>query len=129
MAEEQVAEAPAVSKQLEKPQEVADVEQTAEPVETEVTAAQTSSESETVIEETASADATDVKVIKTGKSVIIRRGDNLWRISRRMLGQGRKYTVIFEANANVIEDPNIIFPGQVFDVPDRADAEDDGQQG
>lgn len=55
--------------------------------------------------------------IKTGASVIIRRGDNLWRVSRRMLGKGINYTVIYEANKAQISDPSLIFPGQVFDVP------------
>ncbi|MCB1385003.1 MAG: LysM peptidoglycan-binding domain-containing protein [Nitratireductor sp.] len=63
-----------------------------------------------------------VPVIRTGRSVIIRRGDNLWRISRRMLGEGRKYTVIFDANADQIRNPHLIYPGQVFDVPDEAQA-------
>ncbi len=55
--------------------------------------------------------------IKTGASVIIRRGDNLWRVSRRMLGKGIRYTVIYEANKGQISDPGLIFPGQVFNVP------------
>ncbi len=64
--------------------------------------------------------ATEAKpVIVTGRSVIIRRGDNLWRISRRMLGEGRKYTIIFSANDSQIKDPNRIYPGQVFDVPEE----------
>ncbi len=57
------------------------------------------------------------KPIRTGANVIIRRGDNLWRISRRMLGSGIKYTVIYEANRDQIRDPHWIYPGQVFDVP------------
>jgi nucleoid-associated protein YgaU len=57
-------------------------------------------------------------VIRTGETVIIRRGDNLWRISRRMLGQGIRYTVIYEANRDQIRDPALIYPGQVFDVPE-----------
>jgi len=63
--------------------------------------------------------------IRTGASVIIRRGDNLWKISRRMLGRGIKYTVIFEANRDQIRNPRLIYPGQVFDVPgaDPATAE------
>ncbi len=69
--------------------------------------------------ETAAAEASgEVPVIKTGRSVIIRRGDNLWRISRRMLGAGRKYTVIFSANESQIKNPNRIYPGQVFDIPE-----------
>jgi nucleoid-associated protein YgaU len=55
--------------------------------------------------------------IKTGASVIIRRGDNLWRISRRMLGKGVRYTTIYEANRDQIKNPALIYPGQVFDVP------------
>lgn len=57
------------------------------------------------------------KPIKTGASVIIRRGDNLWRVSRRMLGKGVRYTVIYEANKDQIKDPQLIFPGQVLKVP------------
>jgi nucleoid-associated protein YgaU len=53
----------------------------------------------------------------TGASVIIRRGDNLWRISRRMLGKGVRYTTIYEANRDQIQDPSLIYPGQVFKVP------------
>ena len=54
------------------------------------------------------------------QQVEIRRGDNLWRISRRLYGQGIRYTVIYDANRNVISDPNLIFPGQVFVVPPEA---------
>ncbi len=56
--------------------------------------------------------------LRTGESVIIRRGDNLWRISRRMLGAGIRYTTIWQANRAQIRDPDLIFPGQVFKVPD-----------
>lgn len=76
-------------------------------------------------EKTASAQQPQAPVIQSGASVIIRRGDNLWRISRRMLGKGVQYTVIFDANRDQIEDPDLIFPGQVFDVP-GATAEDQG---
>ncbi|HSO48101.1 MAG TPA: LysM peptidoglycan-binding domain-containing protein, partial [Rhizobiaceae bacterium] len=69
--------------------------------------------------EPAAAPQADVQVepIKTGASVIIRRGDNLWRISRRMLGKGVRYTTIYEANRNQIKNPSLIYPGQVLDVP------------
>jgi nucleoid-associated protein YgaU len=58
-----------------------------------------------------------IEPLRTGASVIIRRGDNLWRVSRRMLGRGIAYTVIYEANRAQIRDPDLIYPGQVFDVP------------
>ncbi len=52
-------------------------------------------------------------------SVIIRRGDNLWRISRRTYGAGMRYTTIYLANKEQINNPNKIFPGQVFTLPDK----------
>ncbi|MGH6861831.1 MAG: LysM peptidoglycan-binding domain-containing protein, partial [Phyllobacterium sp.] len=52
-------------------------------------------------------------------SVIIRRGDNLWRISRRTYGKGMRYTTIYLANKEQIRNPNMIFPGQVFALPEQ----------
>ena len=49
--------------------------------------------------------------------VVIRRGDNLWRIARRNYGRGIKYQTIFAANRDRIGNPHWIFPGQVFVVP------------
>lgn len=56
-------------------------------------------------------------------SVIIRRGDTLWQISRRVYGQGVKYTTIYNANVDQIRDPDRIWPGQIFAVPQKADAD------
>lgn len=53
-------------------------------------------------------------------SVIIRRGDTLWQISRRVYGQGVRYTTIYLANSNQIRNPDLIEPGQVFQVPNEA---------
>ena len=50
-------------------------------------------------------------------AVIIRRGDTLWRISRRVYGRGVRYSTIYLANQNQISDPDRIWPGQVFSVP------------
>lgn len=49
---------------------------------------------------------------------IIRRGDNLWTIARRVYGEGIKYTTIYEANTGQIRNPDRIYPGQVFNLPD-----------
>jgi len=59
-------------------------------------------------------------------SVIIRRGDTLWQISRRVYGQGVRYTTIYLANQDQIANPDLIEPGQIFGVPDEAlpDAEE-----
>lgn len=50
-------------------------------------------------------------------TVIIRRGDNLWKISRRWYGRGMRYSTIYEANTDQIRDPHWIYPGQVFVMP------------
>lgn len=57
-----------------------------------------------------------ISVLDTGQ-VIIRRGDNLWRLSRRVYGQGIRYTSIYDANRDQIGQPELIFPGQVFTLP------------
>ncbi len=49
--------------------------------------------------------------------IIVQPGNSLWRIARRALGSGYNYTVIYEANSDQIIDPDLIYPGQVFEVP------------
>lgn len=50
-------------------------------------------------------------------AVIIRKGDTLWHISRRVYGRGIRYTTIYQANKDQIRDPNLIWPGQMFKLP------------
>lgn len=50
--------------------------------------------------------------------VIVRSGTNLWRIARAVYGRGYQYTVIFEANRERIRDPDLIYPGQTFTIPE-----------
>lgn len=52
--------------------------------------------------------------------VIIRRGDTLWQIARRVYGRGVRYTTIYLANTSQISDPDLILPGQIFDVPAKS---------
>jgi nucleoid-associated protein YgaU len=49
--------------------------------------------------------------------VIIAPGQNLWLIARHVYGHGNMYTLIYNANASQIRDPNLIFPGQAFALP------------
>lgn len=53
---------------------------------------------------------------KKGK-VVIQPGNNLWRIARVIYGDGRRYTEIFDANKELIKNPDRIYPGQVFATP------------
>lgn len=48
---------------------------------------------------------------------VIESGDMLWAIAEKFLGNGSKYPEIFEANREVIEDPDKIFPGQKIRIP------------
>ncbi len=61
--------------------------------------------------------AVGLAVVPELQSITVVRGDSLWRISRRILGQGQRYTQIYEANPKQIRDPNRIFPGQVLVAP------------
>ena len=47
----------------------------------------------------------------------VRRGDTLSEIARELLGDPGKANAIFEANRNVLDDPDLIFPGQELRVP------------
>ncbi|WP_439528161.1 LysM peptidoglycan-binding domain-containing protein [Pannonibacter sp.] len=51
-------------------------------------------------------------------NVVIRKGDNLWNISRRLYGNGYRYTTIYQANRDQIRNPDLIYPGQVFLTPE-----------
>jgi hypothetical protein len=49
--------------------------------------------------------------------VVIQPGNNLWQISRVIYGKGVQYTVIYEANKDQIRNPDLIYPGQIFETP------------
>jgi nucleoid-associated protein YgaU len=53
-------------------------------------------------------------------SVTVQPGFTLWGIAQERYGDGVFYVQVFEANKDKIKDPNLIYPGQVFSVPDRA---------
>jgi len=52
-----------------------------------------------------------------GSVVVVEPGNSLWRIARRTYGEGTRYTLIFDANRERIANPDLIFPGQVFNLP------------
>ena len=47
----------------------------------------------------------------------IQRGDSLWKIASQHYGDGNKWNALFEANREVIKDPDKIYPGQQIRVP------------
>ena len=52
-------------------------------------------------------------------SYTVKDGENLWMIARRweIYGEGQMWTQIFEANGDVLSDPNMIRPGQTLTIP------------
>ena len=52
------------------------------------------------------------------RAVTVQRGDTLWAISRERYGEGILYVRVFEANRDDIRDPDLIYPGQVFTLPE-----------
>ncbi|MEQ8345241.1 MAG: LysM peptidoglycan-binding domain-containing protein [Sneathiellaceae bacterium] len=60
------------------------------------------------------------------RSVIVQPGNSLWRIARRIYGEGPRYTVIYEANTEQIRNPDLIYPGQIFSLPAESPAADRG---
>ena len=47
----------------------------------------------------------------------VQSGDSLWKIAKNTYGDGNRYPEIFEANKEVIQDPDLIFPGQILRIP------------
>ncbi len=48
----------------------------------------------------------------------VQPGNTLWGIAREKYGEGLLYVRVFEANTDRIRDPDLIYPGQIFTVPD-----------
>jgi nucleoid-associated protein YgaU len=53
----------------------------------------------------------------TEKTHTVVRGDTLWGISARYLGNGARFNEIFELNRNIISNPNLIHIGWVLRIP------------
>ena len=52
------------------------------------------------------------------RAITVQTGATLWAIARERYGEGILYVRVFEANRESIRDPDLIFPGQVFRLPD-----------
>ena len=48
----------------------------------------------------------------------VKRGDSLWKIAQTYLRRGARWTEIYNLNKSTIgSNPNLIYPGQVFNLP------------
>jgi nucleoid-associated protein YgaU len=49
---------------------------------------------------------------------VVVKGDSLSKIAQRAYGDGNKWRKIYEANKDVIKDPDLIYPGQSLRIPE-----------
>jgi nucleoid-associated protein YgaU len=49
---------------------------------------------------------------------VVVKGDSLSRIAQRAYGDGSKWRKIYEANKDLIKDPDLIYPGQSLRIPE-----------
>ncbi len=55
-----------------------------------------------------------------GQTYTVQKGDTLSAIAKRHYGQASAWKSLFEANRDVLDDPDRIFPGQQLRIPPRS---------
>jgi len=53
----------------------------------------------------------------SGRTYVVVKGDTLSGIAKREYGNASKWPTIYEANKDVIKDPDLIYPGQQLRIP------------
>ncbi|MEM8578628.1 MAG: LysM peptidoglycan-binding domain-containing protein, partial [Pseudomonadota bacterium] len=53
------------------------------------------------------------------EAITVQSGATLWAIARDRYGEGVLYVRVFEANRSAIKNPDLIYPGQVFALPNE----------
>lgn len=61
---------------------------------------------------------------ESGRTYTVKSGDSLSKIARRELGNSKHWPLIFQANRDQLENPDLIHPGQVLKIPALPAAED-----
>lgn len=61
----------------------------------------------------------DIKVADTSVFArhTVKSGESLSKIAKHYYGNAMKYNAIFEANRDILKDPNLIHPGQDLKIP------------
>jgi len=52
------------------------------------------------------------------RTYTVKKGDSLSKIAKRTYGDAGKWTAIFDANRDLIKNPDLIHPGQVLKLPE-----------
>ncbi|MEY2895897.1 MAG: hypothetical protein RL669_166 [Pseudomonadota bacterium] len=73
--------------------------------------------------EKAMSDMPDFSNVESGSSttatkiVEVKPGDSLSKIAKREYGDANKWRLIFEANTDILKNPDLIHPGQKLKIP------------
>ena len=67
------------------------------------------------------ATVTSTEEIVGEQQYTVQKGDNLSKIAKNLLGNANAWKQIFEANRDVLDNPDKIFPGQTLKIPPRQD--------
>jgi nucleoid-associated protein YgaU len=54
----------------------------------------------------------------SGQRYTVVKGDSLSKIAKRVYGDAGQWRKIYEANRDQIKNPDLIYPGQTFTIPD-----------
>jgi nucleoid-associated protein YgaU len=52
-----------------------------------------------------------------GRTYVVVKGDSLSKIAKREYGDVKEWRRIYEANRDVVKDPDLIYPGQTLRLP------------
>jgi nucleoid-associated protein YgaU len=55
--------------------------------------------------------------VTSERTYTVQKGDSLSKIAKREYGDAQQWRRIFEANRNLIDNPDLIYPGQVLRLP------------
>jgi nucleoid-associated protein YgaU len=104
-----------IKMETEEPLQV--VEQAVEPVEQQIQFAE-EIEPESIPEPEAEPKPVYIeRSYQTHKFYIVRKGDTLSKISKRYYGTANKWQKIFEANRDLLDNPNMLKPGMKLHIP------------
>jgi nucleoid-associated protein YgaU len=54
----------------------------------------------------------------SGRTHTVAKGDTLSKLAKQYYGNANQWKRIYEANKDVIKNPDLIYPGQTFRIPE-----------
>lgn len=69
------------------------------------------------VESGGSSTAPEAKTADSARTYVVRSGDSLSKIAKDHYGRAEDWKKIYEANRDIIKDPDLIYPGQELKLP------------